>query len=87
MYSNVIGGLYVDSAIVETGGALSSAVYWMRSGALGSSASQTLAWAGDQDVDFSIADGVASTIVAGGVDFLKSWNFILYRFMLSVFFW
>lgn len=49
---------------VEGAGALEDAVYWMRSGALGSSGYQTLAWAGDQNVDFSEADGVASTIVA-----------------------
>ncbi|KAB7498860.1 Sulfoquinovosidase [Armadillidium nasatum] len=39
-------------------------VYFMRSGSRGSSSRQMLNWAGDQNVDFSIADGVASTIVA-----------------------
>ena len=50
---------------METGGVQGDAVYWMRSGALGSSTHQALAWAGDQNVDFSLSDGVASTIVAG----------------------
>ncbi|RXG52468.1 Sulfoquinovosidase, partial [Armadillidium vulgare] len=36
----------------------------MRSGSRGSSSRQMLNWAGDQNVDFSIVDGVASTIVA-----------------------
>ncbi|XP_047493998.1 sulfoquinovosidase-like [Penaeus chinensis] len=39
-------------------------VPFMRSGGRGSAPSTYLAWAGDQNVDWSLGDGVASTIVA-----------------------
>ncbi|KAA0194877.1 hypothetical protein HAZT_HAZT008440 [Hyalella azteca] len=54
----------VNRLAVQAAGLEGEAVYWMRSGALGAGAAQTLAWAGDQDVDFSTTDGVATTIVA-----------------------
>ncbi|KAK7070085.1 hypothetical protein SK128_004084 [Halocaridina rubra] len=49
---------------LETSGTLGNAVPFMRSGGLGSSGYQILSWAGDQNVDWSYGDGVASTIVA-----------------------
>ncbi|KAF2344200.1 Glycoside hydrolase family 31, partial [Trinorchestia longiramus] len=54
-----------NSVAVEAAGQKGEAVYWMRSGGLGASIYQTLAWAGDQNVDFTTTDGVATTIVAG----------------------
>ncbi|XP_071524463.1 sulfoquinovosidase-like [Panulirus ornatus] len=50
--------------VLEFTGQLGNVVPFMRSGGLGSSTHQILAWAGDQNVDWSLADGVASTIVA-----------------------
>merc|ERR1712179_886857 len=49
---------------LELSDTLGEVVPYMRSGALHSSGSQVLGWAGDQNVNFAIADGVASTIVA-----------------------
>lgn len=48
-------------AVTESG-KLGEAVYFMRAGATGSQKYCTLLWAGDQSVDFSIHDGLASVI-------------------------
>lgn len=50
-------------ALKETG-KLGEAVYFMRAGATGSQKYCTLLWAGDQSVDFTIHDGLASVICA-----------------------
>lgn len=50
-------------ALEETG-RLGDIVYFMRSGATGSQKYCTLLWAGDQSVDFTIHDGLASVMVA-----------------------
>lgn len=50
-------------ALEETG-KLGEAVYFMRAGAAGSQKYCTLLWAGDQSVDFSIHDGLATVICA-----------------------
>lgn len=43
---------------------LGEIVYFMRAGAVGSARYNTLFWAGDQSVDFTLHDGIASTIPA-----------------------
>lgn len=48
-------------AVVESG-KLGEIVYFMRAGGIGSQKYCTLLWAGDQSVDFSIHDGLASVI-------------------------
>lgn len=48
-------------AVVESG-KLGEAMYFMRAGATGTQKYCTLLWAGDQSVDFSIHDGLASVI-------------------------
>lgn len=48
-------------AVTESG-KLGDAVYFMRAGGTGSQKYCTLLWAGDQSVDFSIHDGLASVI-------------------------
>ncbi|XP_050413831.1 sulfoquinovosidase isoform X1 [Patella vulgata] len=48
-------------AVEETDN-LGKIVYWMRAGFTGTGNYSTLMWAGDQDVDFTYADGLASTI-------------------------
>ncbi len=48
-------------AVVESG-KLGEIVYFMRAGGAGSQKYCTLLWAGDQSVDFSLHDGLASTI-------------------------
>lgn len=50
-------------ALVETG-KLGEVVYFMRAGGTGSQKYCPLLWAGDQSVDFSIHDGLASVICA-----------------------
>lgn len=50
-------------ALIDTG-KLGEAVYFMRAGGTGSQKYCTLLWAGDQSVDFSIHDGLATTICA-----------------------
>ena len=50
-------------AVNETGN-LGEVVYFMRAGAAGSQKYCTLLWAGDQSVDFTIHDGLATVIVA-----------------------
>ncbi|WP_294148446.1 alpha-glucosidase [uncultured Clostridium sp.] len=50
-------------ALVETG-KLGEAVYFMRAGGTGSQKYCTLLWAGDQSVDFTIHDGLATVICA-----------------------
>lgn len=47
---------------VEESGKLGEAVYFMRAGGTGSQKYCTLLWAGDQSVDFTIHDGLASVI-------------------------
>lgn len=49
---------------VEESGKLGEIVYFMRAGGIGSQKYCTLMWAGDQSVDFSLHDGLASTIPA-----------------------
>ncbi|XP_013409261.1 uncharacterized protein LOC106172883 [Lingula anatina] len=49
---------------VEEAGKMGQVVYFMRAGAAGTAKYSTLMWAGDQNVDFSYADGLASTIPA-----------------------
>lgn len=49
---------------VKESGKLGEIVYFMRAGGVGNSKYCTLMWAGDQSVDFSIHDGLASTIPA-----------------------
>ena len=44
---------------------LGEVVYFMRAGGVGSAKYNTLFWAGDQSVDFTLHDGIASTIPAG----------------------
>lgn len=50
-------------ALLETG-KLGKAVYFMRAGGTGSQKYCTLLWAGDQSVDFTIHDGLATVICA-----------------------
>lgn len=50
-------------ALLETG-KLGEAVYFMRAGGTGSQKYCTLLWAGDQSVDFTIHDGLATVICA-----------------------
>lgn len=50
-------------ALAETG-KLGEAVYFMRAGGTGSQRYCTLLWAGDQSVDFTIHDGLATVICA-----------------------
>ncbi|ESO84316.1 hypothetical protein LOTGIDRAFT_196733 [Lottia gigantea] len=49
---------------VEESGNLGEVVFWMRAGYSGTGNYTTLMWAGDQNVDFSYGDGLASTIPA-----------------------
>ncbi|GAA0178993.1 sulfoquinovosidase [Clostridium sediminicola] len=49
---------------VKESGKLGEIVYFMRSGGVGNAKYCTLMWAGDQSVDFTIHDGLASTIPA-----------------------
>ncbi len=49
---------------VEKAGKLTDVVYFMRAGGAKSGRYCTLLWAGDQSVDFSLHDGLASTIPA-----------------------
>lgn len=50
-------------ALQETG-KLGELIYFMRAGAAGSQRYSTLMWAGDQNVDWSLDDGLASVITA-----------------------
>jgi len=50
---------------VEEAGLLNETMFWVRSGSSGSSRYATMLWAGDQNVDWSFSDGLASTITAG----------------------
>lgn len=49
---------------IEESDKLGEIVFFMRSGGVGNAKHCTLMWAGDQSVDFSIHDGIASTIPA-----------------------
>ncbi|CAL8100162.1 unnamed protein product [Orchesella dallaii] len=49
---------------VEEAGLLNETMFWVRSGAIGSSRYATMLWAGDQNVDWSFSDGLPSTITA-----------------------
>ncbi|WP_367567332.1 alpha-glucosidase [Lacrimispora sp.] len=49
---------------VKESGRLGDAVYFMRAGGTGSQKYCTLLWAGDQSVDFSLHDGLATVICA-----------------------
>ncbi|KAK3853291.1 hypothetical protein Pcinc_040160, partial [Petrolisthes cinctipes] len=49
---------------LSVSGTLGELVPFMRSGGLGSSSQQLLAWAGDQNVNWAFGDGLPSTIVA-----------------------
>lgn len=49
---------------LEESGKLGDAIYFMRAGGIGTQKYCTLLWAGDQSVDFSIHDGLASVICA-----------------------
>ncbi|XP_055958322.1 sulfoquinovosidase [Patella vulgata] len=49
---------------VEELGMLGKVVFFLRAGFSGTGKYSTLMWAGDQDVDFTYADGIASTIPA-----------------------
>lgn len=50
---------------IEESGKLGEVVFFMRAGGVGSAKYCTLMWAGDQSVDFTIHDGLPSTIPAG----------------------
>ena len=50
---------------IEESGMLGEVVFFMRAGSVGSAKYCTLMWAGDQSVDFTIHDGLPSTIPAG----------------------
>ncbi|NDL67005.1 alpha-glucosidase [Clostridiales bacterium F-3ap] len=50
---------------IQESGKLGEVVFFMRSGGIGSQKYCTLLWAGDQSVDFTLHDGLASTIPAG----------------------
>ncbi|PIK55362.1 putative glucan 1,3-alpha-glucosidase, partial [Apostichopus japonicus] len=54
----------VNREAVEEAGRLGDIVFWMRAGFSGSQRYNVMAWAGDQLVDFSTADGLASVIPA-----------------------
>ncbi|KAL8589434.1 hypothetical protein ACOMHN_021586 [Nucella lapillus] len=49
---------------VEEAGKLGEVVFWMRSGFSGSGNHSLLMWAGDQNVDWSLSDGLPSTLTA-----------------------
>lgn len=49
---------------VQDSGNLGKVFYFMRAGGVGSAKYSTMMWAGDQSVDFTIHDGLASTIPA-----------------------
>lgn len=49
---------------VEEAGMLGEILYWMRAGFSGSQRYGVMTWAGDQFVDFSLSDGIASVIPA-----------------------
>lgn len=49
---------------VKESGKLGEVVYFMRAGGVGNAEHCTLMWAGDQSVDFTMHDGLASTIPA-----------------------
>lgn len=49
---------------VEESGLLGDCVFFMRSGGAGSGRYSTLAWAGDQNVDWSVDDGIPSVITS-----------------------
>ncbi|KAK7503683.1 hypothetical protein BaRGS_00005222 [Batillaria attramentaria] len=49
---------------VEESGKLGDVMFWMRAGYSGTGNYSLLMWAGDQNVDFSLSDGIASTVPA-----------------------
>nr|XP_054758414.1 sulfoquinovosidase-like [Lytechinus pictus] len=49
---------------VEEAGMLGEVLYWMRAGFSGAQKYGVMTWAGDQFVDFSLSDGIASVIPA-----------------------
>jgi len=49
---------------VEEAGKLGEVVFWMRAGYAGLSKYTTLFWAGDQNVDYTVSDGLPSVIPA-----------------------
>lgn len=54
----------VNKEAVEEAGKLDQITYFMRAGATGSQKQSTMMWAGDQNVDWSMDDGLASVIPA-----------------------
>ncbi|KAK3892406.1 hypothetical protein Pcinc_003740 [Petrolisthes cinctipes] len=58
---------------LSVSGTLGELVPFMRSGGLGSSSQQLLAWAGDQNVNWAFGDGLPSTIVAA-LSLACEWN-------------
>ncbi|XP_052779017.1 sulfoquinovosidase-like [Mya arenaria] len=54
----------VNRQAIEERNKTGEVVFWMRAGTAGVGKYTTLMWAGDQNVDFSYADGLASTIPA-----------------------
>merc|ERR1719334_582754 len=49
---------------LEEAGQLGQVMYWMRSGGLRSKEHQVMSWAGDQTVDWTLSDGLPSSIVS-----------------------
>ena len=54
----------VNEAAVREAGKLGEVIYWMRAGYTGSQRYSTITWAGDQFVDWSLDDGLASVVPA-----------------------
>ncbi|XP_038075408.1 sulfoquinovosidase-like isoform X2 [Patiria miniata] len=54
----------LNREVAEEAGLASDLLIWMRAGFSGSQRYATMTWAGDQFVDFSLADGLASVIPA-----------------------
>ncbi len=54
----------INYEALEENGDLGEKIYYMRAGATGSQKYSTLMWAGDQNVDWSLDDGLASVMTA-----------------------
>ena len=54
----------MNEVAVREAGKLGEVIYWMRAGYTGSQRYSTITWAGDQFVDWSLDDGLASVIPA-----------------------
>ncbi|MDF2615063.1 MAG: family 31 glycosyl hydrolase, alpha-glucosidase [Clostridia bacterium] len=54
----------INYEALEENGDLGKKIYYMRAGAAGSQKYSTLMWAGDQNVDWSLDDGLASVMTA-----------------------